>query len=179
GRTRPALSQAATPRIGTRGYMQKRCSQHRWQGGKWATSEKYRLPAVQTVATTAARASAWGATAATAWRPRRRRAGENRPPAARTTAVAVATSATTASRASHSETVCVSTPPRLSPECRTDDGSEGSDGRDPDVGEVRASGRRGPGRRGPPGRRRTTRRGRRPPQGCRRWPAPPRRRGPA
>src|SRR5207244_1423518 len=45
---------------------------------------------MQTAATTAARARADGATASTAWRRSRRRAGENRPPTARTTAAAVA-----------------------------------------------------------------------------------------
>src|SRR5205807_7149926 len=91
--------------MGTSGYMQNRWSQHRWQGGKWATSEKYRLPARQTAATTAASESADGATASKAWRRSRRRVGENRLPTARTTAVAVATSASTASRARNSETV--------------------------------------------------------------------------
>src|SRR5437764_5598723 len=60
---------------------------------------------MHTAATTAARARAEGATASTAGRPRRCRAGENRPPTARTIAAAVASSATTASRARNSETV--------------------------------------------------------------------------
>src|SRR5581483_9988672 len=104
GATRPARRQAAIHRIGTSGYMQKRCSQQRWQGGKCATSEKYRLPARQTVATVAARASAWGATASAACRPSRCSAGENRPPIHSPRAVTVASSATTASRARNSET---------------------------------------------------------------------------
>src|SRR5882757_3583120 len=91
--------------MGSSGYMQNRCSQHRWQGGKWATSEKYRLPAMHTAATTAARVRADGATASTAWRRSRRTTAENRPPTARTTAATVASSATTASRARNSETV--------------------------------------------------------------------------
>src|SRR5437588_6590040 len=60
---------------------------------------------MQTVATVAARARAEGATAWAACSPRRCSGGENRPPTARTTAVAVASSATTASRARNSETV--------------------------------------------------------------------------
>src|SRR2546423_1895431 len=110
GRIRaPRRRQAAMPRMGASGYMANRCSQQRWQGGRWPPWEKYGLRATQPAATTAARAMADGATASTPWRPSRRRAGENRPPTARTIAATVAASATTASRARNSETVSVST----------------------------------------------------------------------
>ena len=58
----PSRRIAATAKSGTSGYTAIRWYQQSRHGGKWATSDRYRLPAVATDATSRASRSAWGRT---------------------------------------------------------------------------------------------------------------------
>src|SRR3954469_23239395 len=107
GQIRSSRRRAASPRIGTSGYMAIRWYQHSLHGTKWATSDRYRLPRVQTKATAKASSRAEGPMAADASRRHPAAAGDHRAARFRTTAATTASSAATARRARNSVTVGV------------------------------------------------------------------------
>src|SRR5439155_11851402 len=87
------------------GYMAMRWNQHNRHGVKWATSEKYRLPRVQTRATAKASQSPGGPSAPAAARRQPATVAENGARALRASPASTPTWAVTASRARNTDTV--------------------------------------------------------------------------